>query len=145
MAQKKASKIYSKETLEEMLGYIELYWHRHGGEEQEKLERYIRKLHRSLPEELTLGQSIAVPLGELSKGLFGILRPLGYSEQEVDEEVLALEDYLQAQGSGELFSDDTLDIRPAQFKSAFDGYFSTADLTEDTMGQLAELRDRLVS
>jgi len=145
MAKKKTPEIYSKETLQEMLSYIELYWHRHGGEEQEKLEDYIRRLHDALPEELTLEQRIAVPLGELSKRIFEILGPVGFSDGEIDEEVLALEDYLQAQGGGELFSGDTLGIRPAEFKSAFDGYFSTADLTEATMGQLAELRDRLVS
>jgi len=145
MAQKKTPEIYSKETLQEMLSYIELYWHRHGGEEQEKLERYIRRLHDALPKELTLGQSISVPLGEFSEGLFGILRPLGYSKYELEEEFGALKDYLQTQGGGELCSDGTLDIRPAKFKSAFDGYFSTADLTDATMEQLAELRDGLVS
>lgn len=141
---KKVPAIYSKDTLEEMLGYIEIYWHRHGGEEQEKLERYIRKLHSALPVELTLGQPSAVSLGDLSEGIAGILSPVGYSKDEIDEEVAALENHLELTGGAEIGLDDML-VRPGEFEKAFDSYFSTADLAESAFEQLAELRRRLLS
>lgn len=135
---------FTREELEDQLEMIDIYWHRHGDEEEAELKDYIRELYEALPESrrepipaIADAQPVAVDLKELDQLLYSALNPT-FDEQAVAEELGGFVAWLKARG-GEL-ADETITVERSALREVFDLRFNSTVLNDDLMERLQVVR-----
>lgn len=136
-----------KFTIAELEGHLEMidiYWHRHGDEEQGELEDYLRALYDALPEdrrELSPAEAdrevVEVDLEEFDRLLYSALDPV-FDETDVAEEIKGFVIWLEAR-SGRL-SDDTITVTRAALREVFDLRFNSEIFNSELMEKLKVVR-----
>jgi len=130
--------IRSAAKLEEMLEYIDLYWHRHGGEEREELENYIRALHAALPQDPAESANIRLPISTLTAHLNPALGHAGFLESEM--KIQLREFLIELERLGAELTEDAVVLSGSIFEEGFDSYFDPELFSDDSATELARLR-----
>lgn len=136
--------VFTQAELERMLESIGHWWHRHGYEEQEELEAYIRRLYESIPADLREGlggDSIQVFVRSLY-GLMDLTLGPVFGHAELTAELERFQKELKLKGAQE--EDNMLTVKRGVFLETFDEFFDLEEMSQDLADQVQQVKDYLV-
>lgn len=135
--------IFTKAELERMLESIGHWWHRHGYEEQEELEAYIRTLYEAVPAELREGVDadlIHVSWGYAYRLLNNTLGPV-FGQAELAGELKRFRKALLEVGQEE---NGILTLERGYFLSTFDKFFDPEEMSQDLTEKVERIKTILL-
>jgi len=138
-----AKRKFTSRELNEHLENIDIYWHKHGGEEREELQEFLTAIFEALPADRTLGDvapttgTIEIKLDGLTAALNGALEGL-YDEDEVSGEVDSIADRCIELGGERWFENLITDEN--SFSRAFEEHFSEDILSDEAYARVDAVR-----
>lgn len=135
---------FTQAELERMLESISHWWHRHGYEEQEELEAYIRRLYEAIPADLREGldsDSVQVFVGSLYRLMALTLGPV-FGHVELAVELERFQKELKLKGAQE--ENNILTVKRGVFLETFDEFFDPEEMSQDLVEQVQQVKDYLV-
>jgi len=142
-----AKRKFGRNELDQHLENIEIFWHKHGDEQEGELIEYLEALFEALPRELrsdiviSAKDQIEVDLSLMEELLKGALSPV-YTEAEISGEVSNVAD--RAIEFGGERSGNTLRTSSKSFDRAFREHFNADFLSDELAVGTEEVRKRLL-
>lgn len=136
---------FSKAELNRMLASIDQWWGKHGDEEKEELEVYVRRLYESIPSDLREGLNsdlVRVNIGTLYSLMSRTLGPV-FGHFELGREVERFQKELLLNGAKK--ERDNLVLKRGVFLETFDEFFDPEEMSGDLAEQLESVKEYLVA
>lgn len=141
-------RFFTLEELDRNLESLDHYWHRHGSEEQQIVEDFIRALYEAVPEDrrgvdfdVSSSTIVSFSPSELGREVTVILKGV-YSEDEVKADVSLLSERIVALG-GVLEGEDELRVGRGIFRRVFEDVFDQMSMAQSLDLKMSELEDKI--